>query len=891
MRLLVVESNPSDTALFNHAIVERQLPYDVTLAATLSAAMGYLQQNQFDLILADHALPDGDGLALLAAANGTPFVLMVRPGAETAVIRAMQIGATNYLLKDSEAAYLTLLPLTIEQTMRLAGKRPLVSPTSPQTSEPLTAREQQWRYLLSSLPDLVFRLRRDGTFLEYYGSQPDHLAIPPAHFLGQNIRDTLATIGDQAMACIEQALQSGEQARFAYQLTMAGTVRDFEARVIPFFTNEVLAIVRDITEQKQAEAALQKAHHLLEQHVLERTIELGKSQLRYRSLFNQSNDAVFILDLNGKHLEVNQRASEMLGYSQAEMVGFSARDIVAPQELEHSTTAFHRLIAGEKIPVYQRNFQHKDGRIIPTEINVELVRDANGAPLHIQSIARDISERLAQERQLRYHASLQHAVTDAVIALDANCIIQSWNTAAAKLYGYSAAEALGQDIDTLLPRRYPPGATTASVRRYVEEKGSVVGESQVQDRNGRWLWILSSVSHIKDERNHTEGFVLISRDVSRSKQAEIALRESEQRLEMAVRAGRIGIWDWDIDSNIIYWDERIYTLFGIKPSKAFVTYDTWENALHPDDAARVKAELKATLQDQQPFDTEYRITKPDGSIKHLMTLASVLRDDHGIPKRLVGISMDITTRKESEAALQSTLQKERELSQLKSRFVSIASHEFRTPLAGILAAAETLTIYRHRLDDTNIDARLDKIRQHVHHMKLLVEDVLQLERIQTGRLEFKPTANNLNQLCQQIIDEFNSQPDYQGRVICNCQQLPAQIIFDERLLRQVFNNLISNGLKYSQPDQLVTISMWTEAKQIYLAVQDQGIGIPQEDMAHLFEPFYRAQNVGTISGTGLGLSIAKQAVEMHNGQLTVTSEPDQGATFTVVMPLIPAEVT
>lgn len=890
MRLLVVESNPSDTALFNRAIAERQLPYDVTSAATLSAAMGHLQQNQFDLILADHALPDGNGLALLATANGTPFVLMVRSGTETAVIRAMQIGATNYLLKDSEAAYLTLLPLTIEQTMRLAGKRPLASPTSPPPPEAMSAREQQWRYLLSSLPDLVFRLRRDGTFLEYYGSQPDHLAVPPTHFLGQNIRDTLATIGDQVMDCIEQALQSGEQTTFAYQLPVVGVVKDFEARIIPFFTNEVLAIVRDITEQKQAEAALQEAHHLLEQHVLERTIELGKSQLRYRSLFNQSNDAVFILDLNGKHLEVNQRAAEMLGYSQAEMVGFSARDIVAPQELDHSTNAFNRLIAGEKIPVYQRNFQHKDGRIIPTEINVELVRDANGAPLHIQSIARDISERLAQERQLRYHASLQHAVTDAVIALDANYIIQSWNTAAAKLYGYSAAEALGQDIDTLLPRQYPPGVTTASVRRYVEGKGSVIGESQVQDRNGRWLWILSSVSHIKDERNHTEGFVLISRDVSRSKQAEIALRESEQRLEMAVRAGGIGIWDWDINSNIIYWDERIYTLFGIKPSKAFVTYDTWENALYPDDAARVKTELKATLQDQQPFDTEYRITRPDGSIKHLMTLASVVRDDQGIPKRLVGISMDITTRKESEAALQSTLHRERELSQLKSRFVSIASHEFRTPLAGILATAETLTIYRHRLDDAKIDARLDKIRQHVHHMKLLVEDVLQLERIQTGRLEFKPTANNLYQLCQQIIDEFNSQPDYKGRVTCNCQQLPAQIIFDERLLRQVFNNLISNGLKYSQPNQLVTISIWAEAQQIYLTVQDQGIGIPQEDMAHLFEPFYRAQNVGVISGTGLGLSIAKQAVELHNGQLTVTSEPGQGATFTVVMPLIPAEV-
>jgi signal transduction histidine kinase len=236
--------------------------------------------------------------------------------------------------------------------------------------------------------------------------------------------------------------------------------------------------------------------------------------------------------------------------------------------------------------------------------------------------------------------------------------------------------------------------------------------------------------------------------------------------------------------------------------------------------------------------------------------------------------------------LKLALAQEKELGELKSRFVSMASHEFRTPLTAILATTETLTFYREKMNAAQIDSRLDKIRQQVVHMKNIMEDVLQLARIQAGRVEFSPTQGELAQLCQEIIEEYESQAPNRGRIVYTCQTPGVLTDFDTRLMRQVISNLISNALKYSPPEQTVQVDLLQNDAQVVLQVTDRGIGIPAADLPRLFEPFHRAANVGVISGTGLGLSITKQAVDLHSGTITVTSQVDVGTTFTVSLPQV-----
>jgi len=216
----------------------------------------------------------------------------------------------------------------------------------------------------------------------------------------------------------------------------------------------------------------------------------------------------------------------------------------------------------------------------------------------------------------------------------------------------------------------------------------------------------------------------------------------------------------------------------------------------------------------------------------------------------------------------------------------MASHEFRTPLATILATAESLSIYREKMNDSQINNRLQKINQQVMHMRDIMEDVLQLARMQAGRVEFKPDEGDLVALAADIVEEFDSQPIHQGRIHYTCSLDSLCIEFDIRLMRQVLANVLSNALKYSTTDKSVAVSLTQDDEHIRFQVIDQGIGIPPDDLKHLYEPFHRAANVGTISGTGLGLSIARQSVELHGGRLEVETEVNKGTQVTVVLPNI-----
>jgi signal transduction histidine kinase len=258
-----------------------------------------------------------------------------------------------------------------------------------------------------------------------------------------------------------------------------------------------------------------------------------------------------------------------------------------------------------------------------------------------------------------------------------------------------------------------------------------------------------------------------------------------------------------------------------------------------------------------------------------------------LPEGAVALAyiVDITRRKQAEQALQHALAQEKELGELKSRFVSMASHEFRTPLATIYATTDTLSNFRHKLPEEQIEQKLVKIRRQVGHMKEIIEDVLEIARFQAGRMEFKPVQADLDALCREIAEEFDSQTPYRGRILYQSNLAPINRMHDIHLMRQVISNLVSNALKYSPDRPPVHLIVNVDSEQTIIEVKDEGIGIPPDDLNRLFEPFHRANNVGTISGTGLGLSIIKHAVELHGGSITVDSHLGVGTTFKVKIPL------
>ncbi len=235
--------------------------------------------------------------------------------------------------------------------------------------------------------------------------------------------------------------------------------------------------------------------------------------------------------------------------------------------------------------------------------------------------------------------------------------------------------------------------------------------------------------------------------------------------------------------------------------------------------------------------------------------------------------------------LRKALEKERELNDLKTRFVSMASHEFRTPLTTIVSSTEILQRYTDRMDPDQKQKHFDKVQSASHHMTQLLDDVLLLGRSEAGQLQFDPAPLDLTQFAHEAIEQAQVTAPESLHFDTQIQGVCGDLLLDEKLLRHVLTNLLSNAVKYSPAGGTVHFAMECNEAEVTFRVEDEGIGIPEKDQMHLFEPFHRADNVDTIQGTGLGLAIAKRAVDRHGGTISFESTVGKGTVFTVVIPI------
>lgn len=248
---------------------------------------------------------------------------------------------------------------------------------------------------------------------------------------------------------------------------------------------------------------------------------------------------------------------------------------------------------------------------------------------------------------------------------------------------------------------------------------------------------------------------------------------------------------------------------------------------------------------------------------------------------VVGAVTDITARKQAEAELRSALEQEKELSRLKTNFVNVVSHEFRTPLGVIMSAAEILENYFERLKPEQRRGHLHDVRHSIEQMTNLMEEVLLLGRVESGRMDFKPEAVDLPGLCRRVVDEQLSVTGRKCPILLDAGDAGVGAKGDEGLLRHIFINLVSNAVKYSPAGSQVRFSVRRVGNDAVFEVRDQGIGIPVQDQPRLFEAFHRGQNVGDIPGTGLGMVIVKRCVDLHDGSIELESAPGRGTSFTV----------
>ncbi|MBN2304016.1 MAG: GAF domain-containing protein [Anaerolineae bacterium] len=284
-----------------------------------------------------------------------------------------------------------------------------------------------------------------------------------------------------------------------------------------------------------------------------------------------------------------------------------------------------------------------------------------------------------------------------------------------------------------------------------------------------------------------------------------------------------------------------------------------------------RIEIVARRQDGTEFDADVALSAVAYDARRIANVVCSLRD--------------ISDRKQLEAELRTALAKEKELNELKTRFVSMVSHEFRTPLTTIQSSSSLLKDYFDRLTPERRHSHLERIQSQVRRLTSLLEDILTVSKMQTVGLDFAPVPLNLDALCAAALDDMRLSAGDAVEIVYERSGGCHQVVMDEKLLLHILTNLLSNAVKYSHPGGIVRFSLHCEKDEIVIGVQDNGIGIPAADQARLFQPFSRATNVGTIKGTGLGLVIAHNAVMLHGGRIEVESAENAGSTFTVYLPM------
>ncbi|MBE0688979.1 MAG: PAS domain S-box protein, partial [Anaerolineae bacterium] len=420
------------------------------------------------------------------------------------------------------------------------------------------------------------------------------------------------------------------------------------------------------------------------------------------------------------------------------------------------------------------------------------------------------------------------------------------------------------------------------------------------DSQGNTRWVLTTKVPLRDAQGAVIGLVGIGRDITERKQAQEAIRKLNESLErrVAKRTAKLIRTKERVEAilnsstDVIIFARTNGTIDRANPVfDQIFGYDADEslfqpltNLVSPEHVFIFKQAFSTVLETHESQRLEIIVQHRDGATFDAdMTLSPVIQRG----TRLLGvvcIIRDISDRKHMEIELRDALAKEKELNVLKSRFVSMISHDIRTPLAVINSSAGILTNYNDRLDADQKAKHLVKIRSQVERMVELLNDVLTISRADVGAIPFRPAMLDLDQYCHELAEEFQSNPDATHTLVYTSPGEAVNMLVDEKLLYQALTNLINNAVKYSPEDGAIRLDLSSDTDNVILRVSDNGIGIPEDDLHHLFETFHRAANVGAVAGSGLGLAIVKRSIEAHDGTVTCESQLGIGTTFTITMP-------
>jgi len=498
----------------------------------------------------------------------------------------------------------------------------------------------------------------------------------------------------------------------------------------------------------------------------------------------------------------------------------------------------------------------------------------------------------SQAHTLRSQHELEvtlQSIGDAVIATDTAGRVTRMNGEASRLTGWPVEEALGRqfgDVMTLVNSR--TRVPVASPIQHVLREGKTVGlanHTTLISRAGDEWQIADSAAPIRTHDGRLFGIVMVFRNVTEDYAEREALAHGKRRLDLALDAAGMGIWDWEIADNSIEWIGHQAALFGIKPEDFDGSLAATQALVHPDDWDLTIARALATSRDGADYDLTFRTVWPDGSLHWIRAVAKLIRDEDGKPWRVIGTTEDVTDQKHAEEQLRAAVDALSRSNVELERFAYVASHDLQEPIRSMVAYSQLLGQRYGDSLDADAKAFLGFIIQGAKRMQALVLDLLEYSQVSSGGRPFAPVdmRKAISAACANLTQAIQD-----SRANIQVGEMPT-IMGDESQLVSLMQNLISNAVKFHLPgvSPCVTLSAHITEHTATIEVADNGIGIDPVDQSKVFEVFKRLHTPQDYPGTGIGLSLAVRIIERHGGTIDLDSALGQGSRFRVTLPMPP----
>ncbi|MBL3526595.1 MAG: PAS domain S-box protein [gamma proteobacterium endosymbiont of Lamellibrachia anaximandri] len=496
-------------------------------------------------------------------------------------------------------------------------------------------------------------------------------------------------------------------------------------------------------------------------------------------------------------------------------------------------------------------------------------------------------ERSERERTLL--RSLNDTIPDLVWLKDPDGIYLACNKAFEGLYGTTEEKLIGKSDYDFVSRE---------LANFFRENDKTALKAGVPRVNEEWLTFASNGHHglfetvktpLRTEQGKVLGVLGIARDITERKDAEEALRASEERFELAIRAANDGLWDWDLQTNEVYYSPRWKSMLGYEDHELENVFSTWEQLVNVDDKPETLALIEDCMSGESDgFETEFRMRHKAGHWVFILSRAIMVRDDKHQPVRMAGTHVDISERKTAERAIMDK-EKAEAAALAKSQFLANMSHEIRTPLNGVLGLAkmgerENSLEQSHKL--------FQRIGTSGQHLLNVVNDILDFSKIDAGKLVVENQPFMLMASVDNAANLIRSQAEEKHLLfhVDMADKLPPWVKGDALRLEQILVNMLSNAVKFTEQGE-VNLQVLAQENNLLFRVSDTGIGMSENQLAQLFKPFEQADSSTTrrFGGTGLGLAISFNLAKMMGGDIRAASRVDEGSEFILTMPLVPAD--